>query len=120
MATLNRTAIAAAQIARFGEPMVLADGLSVSVLFDLRAPPAGAQFADGPGALFRVQGQENPSVQLVDVDADGIAKNDRVTVRSDAYIVVDILADGDGMTRIALMPATSADDDALQAHRPWR
>ena len=107
-----------AAIHNLGQTITLSGGSTAQGVF--MVDDVNAQFGDSIGADLRVDQQKNRSVIVADADASSFSNGDSISVCGSEYIVSDVIPNGRGLTEIRLMDSTTADDDALQAHRIWR
>lgn len=88
----------------FGDPVTLPDTTVVTGIFDPRgALPAAAWPEFGSGV--RLSQQVNPTVQLTEAAAAGLAEHDPLTIRGTAYLITRLDPDGSGLVRLELAPA---------------
>ena len=88
-------------VSTFSEPVIRADGVVLSGVFDIPAEE---------GRLKSLQlDYSRPVVTLHDEDAEPLATNDVLVIRSKAYTVVKKLPDGTGLTVIHLAEEQSTD-----------
>jgi hypothetical protein len=123
VATLNRTRIATANMARHGEPVTLADSTEIIALFNPGITPNWGLNQDLGEALNSLP---EPSLQLTDsqaaLHAAFLTPGLSITHNATVYrIAGPAEPDGHGLTRIPLMPAqdTSAPTATTGAPR-WR
>jgi hypothetical protein len=113
VATLSTLRLSGAQLARFGEPVLLpsADGedpVEVSGIFDpIGEPAGGGGFGSEVGLVGRLSSQPNPVLWLQDADAVGVAEGTEVQIRWTPYRIVRKDPDGAGLTRCELMPGSA-------------
>lgn len=88
----------------FGETVILPDTSEVTGIFNSRGDNPDSAWPE-IGAALRLSQEGNPTLKLTELNAAGISENDRITVRSAAYIVTRIDPDGSGLVRLDLMPA---------------
>ena len=102
---LNRS-----QVEHFGQPVTRPDGQVVSGVFARRPAPV----APWPeiGAALKLSQQPNPEVHLLSADAAGLAKNQRLVISGERFLIVDVDPPAEGWVRITLLP------DPASAPRP--
>lgn len=115
--TLNARANAASMRV-FGEPVTLPGAVVVTGVFDPRGEPP-APWGSEVGIATRIGQQPSPVVSLLDSDASGLNERDPVIVRGTTYLVTRIDDEGNGLSRIWLMPDRTDATSPPEGER-WR
>lgn len=94
-------------VAREGEPVILPSGALVLGILSRQGEPAEPDFSTA-GLDTQLGDIPNPSVWLLDSDAEGIAMNDPLKIAGVDYrATMPPRADGEGLSRIELAHAES-------------
>jgi hypothetical protein len=117
LAELNADILTAAfDPAVFGEPVLRAGAAPLIGIF-YPHDSAGGTADSEVGLTCTIGSQMNPSVDLRDADAVGLAINDPLIIRETVYLITRLNPTGNGLTRCDLMPATAGDSDPLARYR---
>lgn len=106
----RRQAVQEAKLRTNGEPVILAGAVEVVGIFHPRGKPAVSPMGSEVGLGMRISQQRNPSVELADEVAAGLADGDPLSIDGVDYLITRMDPDGLGMTEVQLMPAPAGSD----------
>ncbi len=115
---LDRAPLNAAVMEEFGEPVTLPGAVEVTGVFDPRGEPPAPRGSE-VGLATRIGQQPSPVLSLLDSDAAGLDERDPVVVRGNAYLVTRIDDEGNGLSRVWLMPDRTDAGSPPEGER-WR
>jgi hypothetical protein len=90
------------ELATFGQPVTVIVGTEETVLTGIFT----AALVGGQDPTRSPFGRPDPrvAVSATEIVATGASAGDRVTVEGNAYVIVDLVPDGGGMTDVILRP----------------